>query len=71
MAINKKTFSMAELKWKEFQDEDISYYYIHRHINHFEKDDAMTIYQTQKENNYRMMKQKQFPLAFYLQTQEF
>lgn len=58
MAINKKTFSMAELKWKEFQDEDVGYYYIHRHINHFEKDDAMTIYKTQKENNYIMMKQR-------------
>ena len=58
MAINKKTFSMAELKWKEFKDDDVNYYYIHRHINNFEKDNAMTIYQTQKENNYNAMRSR-------------
>lgn len=58
MAIRKKTFSMTELKWKEFKDDDLSYYYIHRHVNNFEKDTAMTIYQTQKENNYEAMKSR-------------
>ena len=58
MAIKNKTFKMSELKWKEFQNEDTTYYYIHRHIKNFEKDEAMAIYQNQKEINYKQMRRR-------------
>ena len=58
MAITNRTFTMQSLKWKEFEQEDRTYYYIHRHMSNFEKDEAMSIYQTQKEENYRAMRDR-------------
>lgn len=34
------------------------YYYIHRHLEHFEKDEAISLFQTQKRQNYLEMKNR-------------
>ena len=39
-------------------DDGKTYYYIHRHIKHFEKDAAMTLFQTQKELGYQKAKMR-------------
>ena len=48
MAINEITFT----------DENRNYYYMHRHIAHFEKDAAIKYFQTQKKNNYILAKRR-------------
>lgn len=48
--VNAKTFTI--------DNENISYYYIHRHINHFEKDAAIAFFQEQKDINYQIMKNR-------------
>lgn len=41
-----------------FQDNGQDYYYIHRHLSHFPKDDAIDSFDAQKRQNYLAMKQR-------------
>ncbi len=48
--VNIKTFSL--------DNESATYYYIHRHIDHFERDAAIAFFQEQKNINYQIMKNR-------------
>ena len=50
MAVKSKTFNL--------EDDGATYYYIHRHISHFEKDAAMAFFTEQKDINYQIMKNR-------------
>lgn len=41
-----------------FTDDGRTYYYIHRHLEHFEKDAAISLFQTQKTQSYLEMKNR-------------
>lgn len=41
-----------------FKDEEESFYYIHRHIEHFEKAEAVSRFQRQKDQDYAIMRQR-------------
>ena len=49
---------MVKAKTFTLDNENMSYYYIHRHINHFEKDAAIAFFQEQKDINYQIMKNR-------------
>lgn len=44
--------------FKNFYLDGQTYYYIHRHLAHFEKDEAIALYQEQKRNGYINMKKR-------------
>lgn len=46
------------IKNHTFEDDGRTYYYMHRHLEHFEKDDAISLFQTQKKQNYLEMKNR-------------
>lgn len=48
---------MAVLK-HTFEDDGRKYYYIHRHLEHFERDKAIKLFQSQKKQNYLIMKDR-------------
>lgn len=41
-----------------FEDDGRTYYYMHRHLEHFEKDAAISLFQNQKKQNYLEMKNR-------------
>lgn len=41
-----------------FTDDGRTYFYIHRHLEHFEKDAAISLFQSQKQQNYLEMKNR-------------
>ena len=41
-----------------FEDDGRTYYYMHRHLEHFEKDAAINLFQNQKKQNYLEMKNR-------------
>ncbi len=43
---------------KTFPDEGRDYYYIHRHVSHFEMDEALELFNSQKKQNYAVMKNR-------------
>lgn len=43
---------------KTFKDGDESFYYIHRHIQHFNKSEAVARFQNQKDQDYTVMRQR-------------
>lgn len=47
---------MVKAKTFHLDNDNANYYYIHRHIDHFEKDDAVTFFQEQKDVNFQLMK---------------
>ena len=51
---------MAKVNIKTFglDNESATYYYIHRHIDHFERDAAIAFFQEQKNINYQIMKNR-------------
>lgn len=49
---------MVNIKTFNLDNESAVYYYIHRHIKHFEKDAAMALFQEQKNINYQIMKNR-------------
>lgn len=49
---------MAAMNAKTFNYQGQNYYYIHRHLAHFEKDAAVALFQQQKEENYEIMKNR-------------
>lgn len=51
---------MAKVNLQTFNMEGQNYYYIHRHLNHFEKDAAIASFQEQKKINYQIMKNRFF-----------
>lgn len=46
------------IKNHTFEDDGRVYYYIHRHLEHFEKDAAISLFQKQKQQNYLEMKNR-------------
>lgn len=52
-----KQKSMA-MNFKTFNLDNKEYYYIHRHISHFEKDSAIALFLEQKRNGYEQMKKR-------------
>lgn len=43
---------------KFFRDSEENFYYIHRHIEHFKKSEAIDLFENQKNQNYAIMKQR-------------
>lgn len=48
----------AAMNFKTFYLDNKEYYYIHRHISHFEKDSAISFFQEQKRKNYIQMRNR-------------
>lgn len=48
---------MAIIK-RTFKEDGKNYYYMHRHIENFEKDEAINVFQSQKRQNYLKMKER-------------
>lgn len=46
------------IKNHTFEDDGRTYYYMHRHLEHFEKDEAISLFQNQKQQNYLEMKNR-------------
>ena len=46
------------IKNHTFEDDGRTYYYMHRHLEHFEKDAAISLFQNQKKQNYLEMKNR-------------
>ena len=43
---------------KTFKDKEETFYYIHRHIEHFDKNEAVARFQRQKTQDYMIMRQR-------------
>ena len=46
------------VRTKTFIGHERTYYYLHRHMAHFEKSDAMALFESQKKQGYLIAKQR-------------